>query len=317
MPIAAEQLEVHRAALTGHCYRMMGSATDAEDAAQETLVRAWKNLDRFDGRALRAWLYRIATNVCLDLLEQRPRRFQPMELGPAGTIEGPFDQLPRATWIEPVADARAIPSDSNPAEAAEMRQSIQLAFVTALQQLPPKPRAALLLTEVLGWTASEVAEALDTSVASVNSALQRARATLSRREAPLAPLSAEQRRLVDRYVDAFLRFDVDALAALLRDDAVLSMPPLKLWLQGAHTIRAWLLGPGGGCRGSRLVPIHANGGPAFGQYRPDPAGGYAPWAVVVLELSGDRIAALRSFLDTETLFPLFGLAPHLPAHSMN
>jgi len=320
MSIPAAQLEEHRAALTGHCYRMTGSAVDADDAVQETMVRAWRNLDRFDGRAsLRTWLYRIATNVCLDMLAERSRRSHPKESGPAGTVDDPLDALPRTHWLEPAPDARVLPAGADPSELAVLRQSIRLAFVAALQHLPPKQRAALLLTEVVGWSAAEVAEGLETSVASVNSALQRARATLGSRKVGDSaetgePLSGAQVKLVDRYVDAFLRYDVDALVALLHQDATLSMPPYTLWLRGQDAIRAWLLGRGAACQGSRLVPTAACGSPAFGQYRSGgPAGGYQPWAVIVLELSGERIAGWNSFLDTETLFPLFGLPPHLPA----
>src|SRR5712692_5905172 len=175
MSIAPTQLEQHRTALTGHCYRMMGSAVDADDAVQETMVRAWRSLERFDGRAsLRTWLYRIATNVCLDMLDENSRRARPMESGPVGTVDDPLNALPRTHWLEPVPDAQALPAEGDPSELAVLRQSIRLAFVAALQHLPPRQRAALLLTEVLGWSATEVAESLDTSVASVNSALQRA-----------------------------------------------------------------------------------------------------------------------------------------------
>jgi RNA polymerase sigma-70 factor (ECF subfamily) len=317
MAIAAAQLEQHRAALTGHCYRMMGSAVDADDAVQETMVRAWRGLERFDGRAsLRTWLYRIATNVCLDLLGERARRARPTESPEPGTPDDALDTLPRTHWLEPVPDARAIPSDADPSEAMVLRQSIRLAFVAALQHLPPKQRAVLLLTEVLGWSAAEVAESLDTSVAAVNSALQRARATLASRNLAEArgPLSDEQSELVQRYVDAFLRYDVDALVSLLRKDATLSMPPYTLWLRGPEAIRTWLVGRGCGCRGSRLIPTAACGSPAFGQYRPGGReGGFNPWALIVLETSGDRIVGWNSFLDTETLFPKFGLAPYLPA----
>jgi RNA polymerase sigma-70 factor, ECF subfamily len=320
MSIQAAQLEEHRRALTGHCYRMMGSAVDADEAVQETMVRAWRKLDRFDGRAsLRTWMVRIATNVCLDLLADRSRRARPMESGPAGTVDDALDALPRTHWLEPLPDARALPEVADPFELAVLRQSIRLAFVAALQHLPPKQRAALLLTEVLGWSAMDVATSLDTSVASINSALQRARATLQRRNVAAdndntEPLSDAQATLVQRYVDAFLRYDVDALVALLHQDATLSMPPYKLWLRGRDAIRTWLLGRGAGCRGSRLVPTAACGSPAFGQYRPNgPDGGYHPWGLIVLELSGDRIAGWNSFLDTETMFPIFGLPPRLPA----
>jgi RNA polymerase sigma-70 factor (ECF subfamily) len=290
---------------------MLGSIVDAEDAVQETMVRAWQNLDRFQGRSsLRTWLYRIATNVCLDALSHRSRRARPLEEGPPGWLDSELEARPRAHWLEPVPDARALPADADPLELATLRQSIRLAFVAALQHLPPRQRAALLLTEVLGWSAAEVAECLEMSVPAVNSALQRARATLASRDVTLAsaPLSEQQARLLESYVDAFHRYDVDALASLLREDAAFSMPPYTLWLRGPEAVRGWLSGRGAGCTGSRLVATAACGSPAFAQYRRgDAAGTYKAWALVVLELSGDRIASWTSFLDTETLFPLFGL----------
>ncbi|HEU4408274.1 MAG TPA: sigma-70 family RNA polymerase sigma factor [Polyangiaceae bacterium] len=314
---SAANLEEHRSALTGHCYRMLGSAVDADDAVQETMVRAWKGLERFDGRAsLRTWLYRIATNVCLDALADRSRRERPIEGGPANTTDDPLVERPRTHWLEPVPDARVLPADADASELAMLRESVRLAFVAALQHLPPKQRAALLLTDVLGWSAAEVAEAIDTSVAAVNSALQRARATLAARDlgGPGPALSADEARLLERYVAAFERYDVDELASLLRDDATLSMPPYAFWLRGPEAIAAWLLGRGSGCRGSRLVPTAANGVPAFAQYRPGQDGGpHRAWALIVLELSGGRIAAWNAFLDTETLFPRFGLPLELPA----
>jgi RNA polymerase sigma-70 factor (ECF subfamily) len=312
------QIEAHRPALAGHCYRMLGSVVDADDAAQETMIRAWKSLDQFDGRAaLRTWLYRIATNVCLDELADRKRRERPIAVGFPSSGAPPLDALiqrPREHWIEPIPDARAIPADADPSERAILRQSIRLAFVAALQNLAPKQRAVLLLVEVLGWTAAEVAETLETSVAGVNSALQRARATLAhRRESAPDSLSASQELMLDRYIEAFESYDIDQLAKLLREDATLSMPPYALWIQGPEAIRTWMLGMGCGCRGSRLVPTEANAGPAFGQYRPSPGGGHKPWALIVLELSGDQIAGVNSFLDTETLFPRFDLPMELPA----
>ena len=318
MQVDATQLEAHRAPLTGHCYRMLGSAFDAEDAVQETMVRAWQGLDRFEGRSsLRTWLYRIATNVCLDALSDRSRRARPMEEGPNGSVEDHLETRERTHWLEPIPDARVLPSDANPFELTALRQSIRLAFVSALQHLPPRQRAALLLSEVVGWSAAEVAECLDMSVAAVNSALQRARATIAARNgnatAASETLSPDEVQLLDRYVDAFQNYDVDALVSLLREDATLSMPPYTLWLRGPATIREWLLGRGAGCRGSRLVPTQASGAPSFGQYRPAPGGGHAPWALIVLELEGDRIVSWNSFLDTEKLFPLFGLPPRLPA----
>jgi RNA polymerase sigma-70 factor, ECF subfamily len=310
-----DQLETHRPALTGHCYRMLGSAMDADDAVQETMIRAWRSFDRFDGRSsVRTWLYKIATNVCLDELSDRSRRARPMEEGPAGTIDGVLEQKPRTHWLEPIPDSRALPAGANPSELAVLRQSIRLAFVAALQHLPPKQRAVLLLTEVLGLSAAEVAENLDTSVASVNSALQRARATLaSRNVTDSPPISESQQKLVNRYVAAFERYDVDELASLLRQDVAFSMPPFTLWLQGPEAVRGWLLGRGSVCRGSRLVPIAACASASFGQYHPAPDGTFKPWAVIVLELAGDHISGWTSFLDTETLFPRFDLPMVLPA----
>lgn len=312
MPAAdVVDLELHRAALTGHCYRMLGSPFDAEDAVQETMVRALRSLDRFDGRSsLKTWLYRIATNVCLDALSDRSRRARPMEEGPVGSVDAELELRPRAHWLEPIPDARALPPDADPFELTALRQSTRLAFVAALQHLPARQRAALLLTEVLGWSAAEAAECLESSVPAVNSALQRARATLASRNVNGSEkaLSDEQSALLDRYMDAFHRYDVDALVALMREDATLSMPPYTLWLQGHDPIRTWLLGRGAGCRGSRLVPTAACGSPAFGQYRSNgPAGGYHPWALIVLEVSGGRIAGWNSFLDVEKLFPIFDL----------
>jgi RNA polymerase sigma-70 factor (ECF subfamily) len=313
---AAPNLEAHRAALTGHCYRMLASATEADDAVQETMLRAWRSIDQFDGRSsLRTWLYRIATNVCIDMIGERARRARPMELGSVGTVDDELTALPGSRWIEPIPDAHALPTDVDPAALATLRQSIRLAFVAALQHLPPKQRAVLLMTEVLDCPAAEVAESLDTSVAAVNSALQRARATLATRDLTdsRAPLSDAQVSLLGRYVEAFERYDMDALTRLLHEDATLSMPPYSLWLRGHEAIRAWKLGRGAACRGSRLVPVAACGSPAFGQYKPSGPGGLLkPWSLIVVELRGDRIAALNHFLDTETLFPRFGLPPELP-----
>jgi len=312
------ELEQYRRELTGYCYRMLGSAFEAEDAVQETLVRAWRGLDRFEGRAaLRSWLYRIATNVCLDMLGSRQRRALPMDLGPAATASSPVpDPLPEVSWLGPIPDGRVLADGGDPAEVAVARETIRLAFVAALQHLAPRQRAVLILREVLSWPASEVAELLETSVASVNSALQRARATLASVGAAetdtLQPLDKAQRALLARYVDAFERYDMDSLASLLHEDVTMQMPPLELWLRGHADIRAWMLGTGSGCRGSRLVPTVANGIPAFGQYRPSgPGGRYEPWALQVIEISAGRIVGLNQFLDTERLFPLFGLPPRL------
>lgn len=304
-----DRLEAHRIELTGYCYRMLGSAFEAEDAVQETMVRAWRSYDRFEGRAsLRSWLYRIATNVCLDQLKGSRRRARPMDLASPSSVDTPIGTgLPETTWIGPVPDQRVLASAADPAETAVARESIRLAFVSALQRLAPRQRVVLILREVLSWSASEVAELLGSSVASVNSALQRARATLAASadaaEEPPRPLDDAQEALLRRYVDAFERFDMDALTALLHEDSTLSMPPYALWLRGRDDILKWLRGPGCGCAGSHLVPVAANGRPAFGQYRADGL----PWAVQVLDLADGRVTALNSFLDTERLFPLFGL----------
>lgn len=318
MQVDTSDLELHRSALTGLCYRMLGSPADAEDAVQETMVRAWKSLDRFEGKSsLRTWLYRIATNVCLDALAARGRRTRPMEDGPVGTVDDALVTKPRTHWLEPVPDAMAIPSDDDPFEQAAMRQSIRLAFVAALQHLPPKQRAALILAEVLGWSAAEIASCLEISVAATNSALQRARATMASRNvaASAGELTDQEANLLDRYVDAFHRYDVDGLVALLREDVVFSMPPFSLWLQGPELVRQWLGGRGIGCKGSRLVATRANGQPAFAQYRLHPDGIHRAWALAVLELDGSRIASWTSFLNVEDLYPLFGLPLELPAET--
>ena len=305
-----QALEEHRRELTGYCYRMLASPFEAEDAVQETMLRAWKSLDRFEGRAsLKSWLYRIATNVCLDMLGSRERKVRPMDLGPARepVIEN-LNVPAEITWIQPTPD---------PADTAVERETIRLAFVAALQHLPARQRAVLILSEVLRWQATEIAELLDTSVASVNSALQRARAGLTASGVsptdPVPDLDAEQRELLDRYVKAFEAYDIEALTALIREDAIQSMPPFDLWLSGRDDIFQWWFGPGIGCQGSRVIPAgSANGSPAYGQYKPSETGsGFDPWALQVVEVSSDGIAELTFFLDTETLFPLFGLPPRL------
>ena len=313
-----QSLEQHRQELTGYAYRMLGSTFEAEDAVQETMVRAWKSIDRFEGRAaLRSWLYRIATNVCLDMLNGRQRRARPMDLNPSGSADAEFRAgvLPEAAWLEPIPDSRTIAPEADPAELTAARETLRLAFVNALQHLPPRQRAVLILREVLRWQATEVAELLDTSVASVNSALQRARAQIADNDitpdTPVEPLDDAHRELLDRYVAAFEQYDMDALTGLLQEDATLSMPPFELWLQGAGEVRKWFEGHGIGCKGSRLLPVSANGSPGFAQYRPSPDGGWEPWALQVLEISDRRISHLNSFLDTQRLFPLFGLPPRL------
>jgi RNA polymerase sigma-70 factor (ECF subfamily) len=321
-PPAAEleqRLEEHRSELTAYCYRMLASPFEAEDAVQETMVRAWRGFDRFEGRAaLRSWLYRIATNVCLDLLESRKRRALPMDLGPAREpVLANLNTLPEVTWIEPIPESRVLPADGDPADLAVARETIRLAFVAALQHLPPRQRAVLILCEVLRWKAAEVAELLETSVASVNSALQRARATLDATDldAGDAPGSVDDvdAELLARYVDAFERYDMEALTSLIHEDAQQSMPPFDLWLRGRDDILTWWVGPGAGCRGSRVLPtVAANGAPAFGQYKPSESGtGFDPWALQVLEIVDGRIVGFTFFLDTQAVFPLFGLPPRL------
>jgi RNA polymerase sigma-70 factor (ECF subfamily) len=307
------ELEPYRAELTAYCYRMLGSPFDAEDAVQDAFVRAWRARDRFEGRAaMRSWLYRIATNVCLDTLKGRERRTRPMDLGPAvEPLESNLNVRSAKEWIEPIPENLIAP-ERDPADLAVERESIRLAFVAALQHLPARQRAVLILREVLRWEASEVAELLESSVASVNSALQRARATLATSNLsstdPLPPLTSADRALLERYVKAFEQYDMDALTSLIRHDATQSMPPYDMWLQGRDDIFAWWVGPGNGCRGSRVIPVvSANGSPAFGQYKPSPNGGFEPWALQVLELEGGQIVELTFFLDTQRLFPVFGL----------
>jgi RNA polymerase sigma-70 factor, ECF subfamily len=314
-----EQLEDYRRELTAYCYRMLGSPFEAEDAVQETLLKAWRGFDRFEGRAaLRSWLYRIATNTCLDMLASRERRARPMDLGPAQEpVESNLNTLPEVTWVEPVPDSLVVSSDGDPAQVAQARETIRLAFVAALQHLPPRQRAVLLLCEVLRWQAAEVAELLETSVASVNSALQRARATLEQSNLTTTEtttaVNVADAELLERYVEAFEQYDMTALTALIHEDATQSMPPYDMWLSGRDDIFTWWFGPGIGCRGSRVIPVvSANGSPAFGQYKPSDSGsGYDPWALQVLEVENGRIAGLTFFLDTERLFPLFGLPPRL------
>ncbi len=343
-----ERLAGYRGELTGYCYRMLGSPFEAEDAVQDTMIRAWRALDRFEGRSsLRTWLYRIATNVCTDALAGRARRARPVDLtGPSAPSDALPAPLPEAAWVLPAPDAAGLSGGAvasgpvDPADQAIVRESVRLALVVALQRLAPRQRAVLILREVLGWPAAETAQLLDTTVASVNSALQRARATLAASDVtasdPLRPADDEQRDLLARYVSAFESYDMAALTALLRDDATLTMPPLETWMRGPQDIVGFMLGHGAICRDSRLVPTLANGSPAFGQYhraapgeaavraavtgtevRPLPAealdGGHVPWSLIVLDVADGKIAGLHHFLDTDRLFPLFGLPPYLSA----
>jgi RNA polymerase sigma-70 factor (ECF subfamily) len=311
------EFEVYRPALMGHCYRMLGSVFDADDAVQETMIRAWRAYDRFDGRAsLKSWLYRIATNVCLDELKSRGRRARPMDEGSPASGAPPVEALtqqPDSYWIEPILDREIVGTDAGPEERAALRQNIRLAFIAALQKLPPRQRAALLMAEVLDYPVAEIAATLELSVASVNSALQRARSSLSKRNAEEPnELTHSQRGMLNNYVTAFESYDVDGLVTLMRQDVTFCMPPFSLWLQGPQDVQTWMLGLGSGCRGSRLVPTLASGWPAFAQYRPSAEGGHRAWALIVLELAGDRIAGVSNFLDVERLFPRFGIRLQLP-----
>jgi RNA polymerase sigma-70 factor (ECF subfamily) len=315
--VAQQDLEAYRRELTGYCYRMLGSAFEADDAVQETMLRAWKNADSFEGRSsVRSWLYRIATNVCLDALRGEKRRALPMDLGPSSPpVEALLRPWPSEDrWVTPIPDAKVLPEHGDPAEIAAVRDSVRLAFVTALQHLPARQRAALILCEVLRLAATEAAQVLDSSVASVNSALQRARATLAelpdeQRPASVDPQNAE---LLARYVDAFSRYDMKALLTLIHEDAVMTMPPFEMWIRGNADITAWMVEPTPSqCAGSVMLPTRANGVQGWGQYKPDPDGGHEPWALQVHEVSGGKLSRLTFFLDTPTLFPLFGLPPHV------
>lgn len=316
---SAALLEQYRPGLTGHCYRMLGSVVDAEDAVQEAMLRAWKGLDKFQAQSsMRTWLYRIATNVCLDTLSSSDRRrLRPLDVSPTpGVVSDDLvlTRRGRESWVEPIPDAAALPTDAEcgPEERAILRESIQLAFVAALQYLPPRQRAALLLTQVLGWSAAEAASTLEMTTAAVNSALQRARATLETRNPAIVPreLDAEQAALLARYVQAFEAYDVPTLVSLLHEEATLSMPPYELWLRGHSSIARWLLNQGIGCKGSRLVPVEACGTPAFAQYRD---GGETPWALLMVEIGNRGITGMTSYLDVETLFPRFGVPMRLPS----
>ncbi|WP_369137271.1 sigma-70 family RNA polymerase sigma factor [Modestobacter versicolor] len=312
------RLAEHRRELTGYCYRMLGSSFDAEDAVQETMVRAWRSLDRLQGAgALRSWLYRIATNVCLDSLDGRKRRALPVDLSEDSfaPVEASLDGvLPDGAWVEPALDRQLLPVGGDPADLAVQKESVRLAFVAALQFLPPRQRAVLILRDVLRWKADEVAVLLETSVAAVNSALQRARATLAAQqsaERPAAPMVAEdQADLLDRYLDAFTRYDIEALVELLHEDAVMDMPPYAMWLRSSADIATWFTGPGAECRGSHVVPLEVNGNPAFAQWRPSgPGGTFEPWAIHALEMHDGRITRMTAFLGPR-LFEQFGLPRH-------
>ena len=312
------RLAEHRRELTGYCYRMLGSAFDAEDAVQETMVRAWRGLDRLEGHgALRSWMYRIATNVCLDALEGRKRRALPVDMSEDSYPPVPASLagvLPDGAWVEPALDRQVLPVGSDPADLAVQKDSVRLAFIAALQLLPPRQRAVLILRDVLRWKADEVAALLETSVPAANSALQRARATMAAQQAgeagPPRDLGEAESALLARYLDAFLRYDIEELVALLHEDAVMDMPPYAMWLRSAADIGTWFAGPGAECRGSHVQALEMNGQPAFAQWRASgPGGSFEPWAVHALEMSGGQITRMTAFLGPR-LFDLFDLPRH-------
>jgi RNA polymerase sigma-70 factor (ECF subfamily) len=306
-------LAAHRRELTGYCYRMLGSAFEAEDAVQETLLRAWQSGHDAERGPLRPWLYRIATNICVDMLRGAQRRARAMDMGPQAE-PGPAlgEPLPPSAWVQPVLTSAVC----DPAELATQRETIRLAFVAALQHLPPRQRAVLILRDVLRWQAGEVATLLDTTVASVTSALQRARATMATRPLPAAPLDPGDAELLDRYVAAFTRYDITALTDLLHEDATTSMPPFRWWLRGRTTIGRVLAAADAPCRDARLVATSVNGCPALGQYFADGT----PFALVVLEMTGGVITEMTTHLDLAGHFDRFGLPAALstdefrPAH---
>jgi RNA polymerase sigma-70 factor (ECF subfamily) len=307
-------LEAHRRELTGFCYRMLGSGSEAEDAVQETMIRAWRAIDGFEGRSsLRSWLYRIANNVCVDMLRSPQRRARPMEMGPSTPIAEAkaTDPRPEHAFVQPVADEKVVDTRADPATVSAARESIRLAFVAALQKLPARQRAVLILCEVLRWQATEVAELLETSVASVNSALQRARATLATsQDEQLDPtVDPEQQALLARYVDAFERYDIPKLVGLLREDVIMSMPPFPLWLVGADDVAGWFLGEGIVCKDGRLLPVEVNGTAGFGNYHKVGPNRWEPWAIQVIEVAGGKIVGHHNFVGAD--FAAFGLPPYI------
>lgn len=319
-PAAAESaLEPFRGPLTGYCYRMLGAPSEVDDAVQETMLRAYRNLGRYDPEraALSTWVHAIATHVCLDLLRGARRRALPWDLGPASTDGVLGTPLAPGYWVEPMADSR-LPHIADPAELAVRRESVRLAFVAALQWLPPRQRAVLVLRDVLGFSAAESARILDTSVAAANSALQRARATLEEhRPAPTDvadPADTAQRELLRDYVDAFEAHDVDRLVGLLADDVRSGMPPFLWWLDGPRSIGAAMAAGADACAGDRLLPgATANGCLTLGQYRPDADGVPRPFALLLLELRDNRVAEIVTFLGWGARFAEFGLPQDLAA----
>jgi len=316
MSLAHEELaaaEAMRPELVGYCYRMIGAYAEAEDAVQDTMIRVWQGIDRLHHRsALRSWVYRIATNVCLDKLRSAKRRALPMDLsGAAAAVEEPKDNLPLTAWIGPIPDA-----SGDPAALAMNKESIRLSFIAVLQLLPPRQRAVLILNDVFRWSAGQTAEAMDMTVGAVNSALQRARATMKQarlRSEALRDVDADvDGRLLDGYVEAFEQYDLDRLLSLFREGASLSMPPYTMWVQGTTDIASFYRATRSHCEGSRLVPVRANGGcPAYAQYVPAGRdGALVPWSLHVLEIQDGRIAHIHHFIDP-SLVAKFGLPAQL------
>jgi RNA polymerase sigma-70 factor (ECF subfamily) len=319
-------MERLRPSLTGYCYRMLGSGFEAEDATQETLLRAWRRSDTLvEPAALKSWLFTIATNVCLDQIDARKRRARPVDLADPGTAETPVGApLPETAWVLPIASGQVADPGADPESQTAERETLRLAVVAALQHLPARQRVVLVLREVLRWSAKEVAEVLETSVASVNSALQRARATLDELdleddEAPARPSSEDEQRLLDQYLEAFAEYDIDRIVALLRYDVVFDMPPLPLWFRRPEEVGTFMLGQGAACRGSKLLALSANGLPAYASYKPDPeSDAWLPWSVTLLEAgAGDgaapSITGIHNFLAPflPGLFASFGLPERL------
>lgn len=308
----ADELERLRGPLVAFCYRMLGSPHEAEDAVQETLVRAWRSLGTLDDRSgLRPWVYRIATNVCIDAANDRRRRALPMDLAAANDGRGDMGTpLPESVWVQPIPN-RLLGVD-DPLERAVSRETVRLAFVAALQHLLPRQRAVLILRDVLRWRAAEVAALLETSVDAVNSSLRRARSALAqarRDEAPLPPVGESvDPRLLEMYIDAFERYDIDRIVSLLHRDAEVSMPPFSFWLHGRDSFRVWVGSGGTRCRYACAVPTEANGCPAVALWGAGAGGVLEPSAIHVLEWRHSQVTALYAFLDP-SLFSLFGLVP--------
>lgn len=311
-------VEPYRKELVAFCYRYFGCYAEAEDAVQETMVRAWKYAGEFEGRSsIRTWLYRIAANVCLDMKRAPQRRALPMDLTGPGSVPqdvSALAMLPDPVWIGPIAD-RHLPVPQDPADAVLQRESVRLALVAALQLLPPRQRVVLILRDVLSWSAAECGELLNMSVASINSALARARKTMAAADPATGPTvvdDAAGRRLLERYLKAFEDYDVDRMVSLLSEDAAFSMPPFSLWFKGIDSIRQWWDGPGRRvCENSRAMAVSANGAPGMAVYHLTADGRYAPFAVHVLGVRDGRIAEITHFLDRK-VFREFGL-PDEPA----